>query len=128
MQFCGPIQQQEHSINFRLTIEIQLSLFLDPPRFVPEDLNAFTQPVTVKVGHNAIFKLAFIGHQPIKICWYREGEELQGDNNFKIERSSNHSRLLLSRCQRKDTGEIKIKLKNEDGFAEAISQLIVLGK
>uniref|UniRef100_A0A8D0DDP3 Immunoglobulin like and fibronectin type III domain containing 1, tandem duplicate 2 n=1 Tax=Sander lucioperca TaxID=283035 RepID=A0A8D0DDP3_SANLU len=98
-----------------------------PPRFNPEDLSAFTEPVTVKVGHNAIFKLHFVGHEPIKIKWYREGEELLEDNT-KIEKSPSHSRLLLSRCQRKDTGEIKIRLKNEHGCIEAISQLIVLDK
>uniref|UniRef100_A0A4W6DDZ4 Immunoglobulin like and fibronectin type III domain containing 1, tandem duplicate 3 n=1 Tax=Lates calcarifer TaxID=8187 RepID=A0A4W6DDZ4_LATCA len=96
--------------------------------FDPEDLSAFTEPVTVKVGHHAIFKLHFVGYAPIKIQWYREGEELHDDNNTKIEKSANHSRLLLSRCQRKDTGEIKIKLKNEHGFIEAISQLIALDK
>lgn len=103
-------------------------LFLDPPRIYPEDLSAFTEPVTVKVGHNAIFKLHFVGHEPIKIQWYKEGEELQDDNNTRIEKSASHSRLLLSRCQRKDTGEIKIKLKNEHGFTEAMSQLIVFGE
>ncbi|XP_072304761.1 immunoglobulin-like and fibronectin type III domain-containing protein 1 [Eucyclogobius newberryi] len=100
----------------------------DPPRFVAEHLEAFTQPVTIKVGHNAVFKLAFVGHLPIKIHWYREEEELHEDTNIKIEKSSSHSCLLLIRSQRKDTGEIKIKLKNEDGFTEAISQLIVLDK
>lgn len=103
-------------------------LFLDPPRIYPEDLSAFTEPVTVKVGHIAVFKLHFVGHEPIKIQWYKEGEELQDDSNTKIEKSRSHSRLLLSRCQRKDTGEMKIKLKNEHGFTEAISQLIVLGE
>lgn len=102
--------------------------FLDPPRFHPDDLGAFTEPVTVKAGHHAIFKVHFVGHGPIKIQWYREGEELHDDSNTRIEKSASHSRLLLSRCQRKDTGEIKIKLKNEHGFTEAISQLIVLGE
>ncbi|XP_008277242.1 immunoglobulin-like and fibronectin type III domain-containing protein 1 [Stegastes partitus] len=100
----------------------------DPPRFHPEALNDFTEPVIIKVGHNAIFKLHFVGYKPIKIKWYREGEELHDDTNTKIEKSESHSRLLLSRCQRKDTGEIKIKLKNEHGFTEAVSQLIVLDK
>uniref|UniRef100_A0A3Q3NNZ4 Immunoglobulin like and fibronectin type III domain containing 1, tandem duplicate 2 n=1 Tax=Mastacembelus armatus TaxID=205130 RepID=A0A3Q3NNZ4_9TELE len=90
--------------------------------------SSFIAPVTVKVGQNAIFKLCFVGHEPIKIQWYRDGEELQDDNNTKIEKSAGHSRLLLIRCQRKDTGEIKIKLKNEHGFIEAISQLVVLDK
>lgn len=105
-----------------------LKTSLDPPRFDLEDLSAFTEPKTVKVGHNAIFKLHFLGHKPIKIQWFREGEELQDDNNTRIEKSASQSRLLLSRCQRKDTGEIKIKLKNEHGFTEALSRLIVLGE
>ncbi|XP_038577763.1 immunoglobulin-like and fibronectin type III domain-containing protein 1 [Micropterus salmoides] len=100
----------------------------DPPRFDPENLRAFTEPLTVKVGHKSIFKVHFVGHEPIKIQWYKDGEELQDDNNTKIEKSPSHSCLLLRRCQRKDTGEIKIKLKNEHGFIEAISQLIVLDK
>ncbi|XP_077943292.1 immunoglobulin-like and fibronectin type III domain-containing protein 1 [Gasterosteus aculeatus] len=101
----------------------------DPPRFNHADLRAFTEPVTVKAGHHAIFKLQFLGQEPVKIKWYSEGEELLDDNNnTKIEKSASHSRLLLSRCERKNTGEIRIKLKNEHGFIEAISQLIVLDK
>ncbi|KAF6716003.1 Immunoglobulin-like and fibronectin type III domain-containing protein 1 [Oryzias melastigma] len=98
----------------------------DPPRFNPEDLCAFTEPLAIKVGHNAIFKVQFVGHQPVKIQWFRDGDELQDDTSAKIENSAGHSRLLLSRCQRKDTGEIKIKLKNEHGFTEAVSKLLVL--
>ncbi|XP_068454411.1 immunoglobulin-like and fibronectin type III domain-containing protein 1 [Clinocottus analis] len=124
--------EEQHSGKYRFEAdgrktEAMISV-KDPPRFDHEDLSAFTKPVTVKVGHNAIFKLHFVGHEPIKIRWYREEEELLDDNNTKIEKSASHSRLLLSRCQRKDMGEIKIKLKNEHGFIEAISQLIVLDK
>lgn len=75
-----------------------------------------------------MFKMQFVGQDPIKIQWYREGEELLNDTNVKVEKCVSQSRLLLSRCQRKDTGEIKIKLKNEHGVTEAISQLIVLGE
>lgn len=103
-------------------------IFLDPPRFDPEDLSAFTRPLTIKVGHNAIYKLQFSGHKPIKVQWYKDGDELKDDNSTIIERSASHTRLLLSRCQRRDTGEIKIKIKNDHGFTEAVSQLIVLGK
>ncbi|XP_069382099.1 immunoglobulin-like and fibronectin type III domain-containing protein 1 [Paralichthys olivaceus] len=123
---------EEHSGKYRFEADGRKTEAMinvkDPPRFDCEDLSAFTEPVIVKVGHNAIFKLHFVGHEPIKIQWYREGDELHDDSNTKIERFASHSRLLLSRCQRKETGEIKIKLKNEHGFTEAISQLIVLDK
>ncbi|KAL3974731.1 centrosomal protein [Sarotherodon galilaeus] len=135
----GPIHKlviskctEEHSGKYRFEADGRKTEAMinvkDPPRFDLEDLSAFTEPKTVKVGHNAIFKLHFLGHKPIKIQWFREGEELQDDNNTRIEKSASHSRLLLSRCQRKETGEIKIKLKNEHGFTEALSQLIVLDK
>ncbi|XP_053280001.1 immunoglobulin-like and fibronectin type III domain-containing protein 1 [Pleuronectes platessa] len=123
---------EEHSGKYRFEADGRKTEAMinvkDPPRFRPEELSAFTEPVIVKVGHNAIFKLHFLGHEPIKIQWYREGDELHDDSNTKIERFASHSRLLLSRCQRKETGDIKIKLKNEHGFTEALSQLIVLDK
>ncbi|XP_058259535.1 immunoglobulin-like and fibronectin type III domain-containing protein 1 [Hemibagrus wyckioides] len=100
----------------------------DPPRMNQDDLTKFSQPVTIKVGQNATFKLSFVGREPIKVQWYHEGEELLEDINIKIERSFSHSRLLLTKCQRKDTGEIKLKLKNEFGITEAFSKLIVLDK
>ncbi|KAM8829904.1 immunoglobulin-like and fibronectin type III domain-containing protein 1 [Synchiropus picturatus] len=124
--------QDEHSGKYRFEADGRKTEAMvnvkDPPRINPEELSAFTEPLTVKVGHNAIFKVHFVGHEPIKIQWYREGEELLDDSNTKIERYSSHSRLLLSRCHRKDKGEIKIKLKNEDGFVEALSRLVVLDK
>uniref|UniRef100_A0A3Q3EVE8 Immunoglobulin like and fibronectin type III domain containing 1, tandem duplicate 3 n=1 Tax=Labrus bergylta TaxID=56723 RepID=A0A3Q3EVE8_9LABR len=123
---------EEHSGKYRFEADGRKTEAMinikDPPRFDHEDLRVFIEPLTVKTGHNAIFKLHFVGHEPIKIQWYKEGDELQDDNNTRIEKSASHSRLLLSRCQRKDTGEIKIKLKNEHGFIEAISQLTVLDK
>ncbi|XP_061590640.1 immunoglobulin-like and fibronectin type III domain-containing protein 1 [Cololabis saira] len=123
---------EEHSGKYRFEADGRKTEAMinvkDPPRFDGEDLRTFTEPLTVKAGHNAVFKLQFVGHKPIKIQWFKEGEELQDDNNTKIEKSACHSRLLLSRCQRKDTGEIKLKLKNEHGFTEAFSQLVVLDK
>ncbi|KAM9856190.1 uncharacterized protein ACBR49_002315 [Aulostomus maculatus] len=124
--------QYEHSGKYRFEADNRKTEAMinvkDPPRCDPEDLSAFTQPVRVKVGHNAIFKLHFLGHAPIKIQWYREGAELQNESNTKIDKSANDSCLLLSRCQRKDSGEIKIKLKNEHGSTEVITQLTVLNK
>uniref|UniRef100_A0A3Q3EY56 Immunoglobulin like and fibronectin type III domain containing 1, tandem duplicate 3 n=1 Tax=Labrus bergylta TaxID=56723 RepID=A0A3Q3EY56_9LABR len=118
----GHVSQAKHSGKYRFEA--------DGLRILMTSIDCYfdDNPLTVKTGHNAIFKLHFVGHEPIKIQWYKEGDELQDDNNTRIEKSASHSRLLLSRCQRKDTGEIKIKLKNEHGFIEAISQLTVLDK
>lgn len=99
----------------------------DPPRLNQDDLAKFSEPVIIKVNQNATFKLEFIGREPMKVQWYNEGEELTEDNRVRIEKSSSHSRLQLVKCQRKDSGEIKLKLKNEFGTIEALSKLIVLG-
>ncbi|XP_062315337.1 immunoglobulin-like and fibronectin type III domain-containing protein 1 isoform X3 [Osmerus eperlanus] len=124
--------QEEHSGKYRFEADGRKTEAMlnvkDPPRFDQNDLDAFSKPVTVKVGQNAIFKLPFVGCEPMKIQWYRDGEELLDESNVKIEKSTSHSRLLLSKCQRKETGEIKIRLKNEHGILEAVSKLIVLDK
>ncbi|XP_059186118.1 immunoglobulin-like and fibronectin type III domain-containing protein 1 [Centropristis striata] len=100
----------------------------DPPRINADDLTEFMKPVTIRSGKDAAFKVTFVGQEPMKIKWYNEGEELLEDSHTKIEISSSHSRLLLTKCPRKISGEIKIKIKNECGTTEAISQLVVLDK
>uniref|UniRef100_A0A3P9M7P1 Immunoglobulin like and fibronectin type III domain containing 1, tandem duplicate 1 n=1 Tax=Oryzias latipes TaxID=8090 RepID=A0A3P9M7P1_ORYLA len=100
----------------------------DPPRFVAEELEKFKATVTVKKGHKATFKIAYVGREPIKVQWYLEGEELSDESNIKIEHSEGSSQLLLLKLQRKDSGEIKIKLKNEFGSVEACTELNVLDK
>ncbi|XP_050968929.1 immunoglobulin-like and fibronectin type III domain-containing protein 1 [Labeo rohita] len=98
----------------------------DPPRMNQDDLAKFSEPVIIKVGQNATFKMDFVGREPMKVQWYNEGEEMLDDNHIRIEKSDSHSRLLLVKCQRKDSGEIKLKLKNEFGTTDAFSRLIVL--
>ncbi|XP_062271951.1 immunoglobulin-like and fibronectin type III domain-containing protein 1 [Scomber scombrus] len=98
----------------------------DPPRINPDDLAEFIKPIIIKSGKDAAFKMPFVGREPMKIQWFHDGEELLEDSHTRIEKSSSHSRLLLIKCPRKITGELKIKIKNECGTIEAISQLIVL--
>ena len=100
----------------------------DPPRFSAEDIEAFKTPVTVKKGQKATFKLPHLGREPVKIQWYLDGEELSEQSHIRIDNSEGECRLLLNKLQRKDTGEIKLKLKNEFGSVEAYSQLVVLGE
>ncbi|KAL0978793.1 hypothetical protein UPYG_G00175290 [Umbra pygmaea] len=100
----------------------------DPPRINPDVLADFAKPFIVKVGQSATFKLPFVGREPMKISWYNEGEELESDKHIHIENSLSESRLILSKCHRKVSGEIKIKIKNEYGTIEGISRLIVLDR
>ncbi|XP_035858480.1 immunoglobulin-like and fibronectin type III domain-containing protein 1 [Sander lucioperca] len=100
----------------------------DPPRFSTEDLEAFKIPSTVKKGQKATFKLPYVGREPIKIQWYLEGEELSEEANIKFDHSEGCTCLFLTKLQRKDSGEVKLKLKNEFGTVEAFSQLVVMDK
>ncbi|KAM9799892.1 immunoglobulin-like and fibronectin type III domain-containing protein 1 [Syngnathus typhle] len=100
----------------------------DPPRMNKDDLTKFSKPVIVNTGKDAAFVLSFLGREPIKIQWFNEGEELLEDTRTRIERSSSHTRLLLLKCKRKTSGEIKIKIKNDFGTTEAVTQLTVLDK
>ncbi|XP_066520128.1 immunoglobulin-like and fibronectin type III domain-containing protein 1 [Hoplias malabaricus] len=100
----------------------------DPPIISTDALGKFSEPISIKAGENATFKLPFSGKEPIKVQWFKDEEELIYGPCVKIESSSTHSRLFLTKCQRKDTGEIKIKIKNEFSTIEASSKLIVLDK
>lgn len=64
----------------------------------------------------------------MNIQWYKNDDQLSHSANVKIETSCSESKLRLTKCQRKDSGEVKIKIKNEFGTTEGISKLIVLGK
>lgn len=118
-------QHLYHPISKQL--QILFSLSSDPPKIDADAWSKFSEPVIVKMGENASFKLQFSGKEPIKIQWFKEDEELLQGHSVKIEKSSAHTSLLLTKCQRKDTGEIKIKIKNEFATVEATSKLIVLG-
>uniref|UniRef100_A0A673MAY8 Immunoglobulin-like and fibronectin type III domain-containing protein 1 n=1 Tax=Sinocyclocheilus rhinocerous TaxID=307959 RepID=A0A673MAY8_9TELE len=58
----------------------------DPPRMNQDDLAKFSEPVIIKVGQKATFKMDFVGREPIKVQWYNEGEEMLEDNHIKIEK------------------------------------------
>ncbi|XP_069004871.1 immunoglobulin-like and fibronectin type III domain-containing protein 1 [Embiotoca jacksoni] len=100
----------------------------DPPKIDLDALGKFSKPVIIKAGENAEWKLPFSGGAPMNIHWYKEDDELLPALNVKIETSDTESQLRLTKCQRKDCGEVKIKIKNESGTIEAISRLIVLDK
>lgn len=64
----------------------------------------------------------------MNIEWYKDDDKLLPALNVEIETSDAESRLRLTKCQRKDSGEVKVKIKNEFGTTEAISKLTVLGE
>ncbi|KAJ3602957.1 hypothetical protein NHX12_030701 [Muraenolepis orangiensis] len=100
----------------------------DPPRINSEDLEEFSKPSVIKIGQNVAFEVSFEGREPMKIQWFIEDEEVLDDTFIKIEKSATHTRLRLTKCQRKISGEVKIRIKNECGTIEAVTQLNILDK
>ncbi|XP_075316779.1 immunoglobulin-like and fibronectin type III domain-containing protein 1 [Odontesthes bonariensis] len=99
----------------------------DPPKLDPDAFGKFTKPVIIKAGENAEWKMPFSGGAPMTIQWYKDDDELLPATSVKIETSETEGQLRLTKCQRKDRGDVKIKIKNEYGTLEAVSKLIVLG-
>uniref|UniRef100_A0A8C9W802 Immunoglobulin like and fibronectin type III domain containing 1, tandem duplicate 1 n=1 Tax=Scleropages formosus TaxID=113540 RepID=A0A8C9W802_SCLFO len=132
---CMPVDQGIYaavagitSCNAWLIVEGEMLIVCPITHIKSQELATFCLPVTVKSGQNASFKVTFVGREPMKIQWYKDDEELSNDVNVKLEKSPGHSRLLLSKLQRKDSGEIKVKIKNEFSTTEAYSKVIVLDK
>ncbi|XP_068598129.1 immunoglobulin-like and fibronectin type III domain-containing protein 1 [Brachionichthys hirsutus] len=100
----------------------------DPPKIDTEALDKFSRPVIIRAGEHAEWKLLFLGGAQMDIQWYKNDDKLLPAMHVKIETSAGESGLRLTKCQRMDSGEIKVKIKNENGTAEAISKLIVLDK
>ncbi|KAM6928056.1 immunoglobulin-like and fibronectin type III domain-containing protein 1 [Xenentodon cancila] len=100
----------------------------DIPTFGEDNLHKFSNPVIVRVGQNAAFKMPFPPQESLMISWFKGGTEINDGGGVKIVTGPNHSRLLLRDCLRMDTGEIKIRLTNPFGAVEATSQLIVLDR
>ena len=114
--------------NYNVTSFLFLSLYTDPPKIDLDSLKKFQEPVIIRAGENASFNLKFMGLEPMKVQWFKEGDELLPGLNVRTDSSTTGSSLLLTKCQRKDTGEVQIKIKNEHGTIEATTRLIVLGK
>ncbi|XP_043572761.1 immunoglobulin-like and fibronectin type III domain-containing protein 1 [Chiloscyllium plagiosum] len=106
------------------------SLFVeDPPEFDQDVLDRLGKKDTIiKAGHTATVKVPFSGKPPMKVSWYKDGEELFEDNRISIDNSKSFTRLSISKCNRKDSGKMTIKLKNESGTTSADVNLAVIDK
>ncbi|XP_026536662.1 immunoglobulin-like and fibronectin type III domain-containing protein 1 [Notechis scutatus] len=108
----------------------EASIFVEDPPNVDstllEKLNK--EPIVVKAGKNAMVKIPFEGQKPIRVTWLKDNQELLDDDQINIDSSQNFTRLSLPSTIRKDTGDYKVRLKNECGSFEVPFKLEVIDK
>ncbi|XP_067913687.1 immunoglobulin-like and fibronectin type III domain-containing protein 1 [Heterodontus francisci] len=128
-----PSVQEEDSGTYTFEADggkTEASLFVeDPPEFDQDVLDQLgKKPILVKAGHTATVKVPFSGKPPVKVSWYKNGDELFEDSRISIDNSRTFTRLSISNCNRKDSGKMTIKLKNESGTTNANISLAVIDK
>uniref|UniRef100_A0A3B1K8U6 Immunoglobulin like and fibronectin type III domain containing 1, tandem duplicate 4 n=1 Tax=Astyanax mexicanus TaxID=7994 RepID=A0A3B1K8U6_ASTMX len=101
-------------------------LAVGAPEFDADDLKKFSNPVIIKEGQTASFKMSFSPQPSLEIRWFKAVSELLDGGGVKVVKEPNHSRLVMKDCLRSDSGEIKIQLRNKFGTVTAVSTLIVL--
>ncbi|XP_043932480.1 immunoglobulin-like and fibronectin type III domain-containing protein 1 isoform X2 [Protopterus annectens] len=112
------------------SIKTHASLFIKDPPQVEEGLlqQLAEKPLVVKAGQNTTIKVPFAGRRPIKVTWNKDGDELLEDNRIRVEKADNFTRLSISSCQRKDSGNLQLKLKNDSGTTDVDVTLLVIDK
>uniref|UniRef100_A0A670YIM0 Uncharacterized protein n=1 Tax=Pseudonaja textilis TaxID=8673 RepID=A0A670YIM0_PSETE len=108
----------------------EASIFVEDPPNVDSTLleKLKKEPIVVKAGKNAMVKIPFEGQKPIRVTWLKDNQELLDDDRINIDSSQNFTRLSLPSTIRKDTGDYKVRLKNECGSFEVPFKLEVIDK
>ncbi|XP_072852612.2 immunoglobulin-like and fibronectin type III domain-containing protein 1 [Pogona vitticeps] len=125
--------QEKHAGKYKFEAEdirTEASIFVeDPPSIDSALLNKLkNEPIVVKAGKSTIVKIPFEGRKPIRATWLKDDGELLDDARISTDYSDDYTRLTISSTNRKDSGDYKVKLKNESGTTEATLKLIVIDK
>ncbi|XP_063155889.1 immunoglobulin-like and fibronectin type III domain-containing protein 1 [Candoia aspera] len=108
----------------------EASIFVEDPPNVDSTLleKLKKEPIVVKAGKSTMVKIPFEGRKPIRVTWLKDDHELLDDGRINTDSSDNFTRLSISSTNRKDTGNYKVKLRNECGSSEAPLKLEVIDK
>ncbi|CAG0918476.1 unnamed protein product [Notodromas monacha] len=93
------------------------------PRIDRTNLNQ----VTVKVGQQVVLDVDVIGEPPPEVTWKLRDEKIQSEDQREINNVDYHTKLILFRASRKDSGKYFIHAKNSSGEDTAEVEIIVLG-
>ncbi|KFV72566.1 Immunoglobulin-like and fibronectin type III domain-containing protein 1, partial [Dryobates pubescens] len=101
----------------------------DPPQVDKVLLKTLSSvPTVAKAGQGVKLKLPFEGRLPIRASWLKDRMELADDTRMRLDTTDTCTVLSIPSCQRKDSGDYKVRLKNDSGVLEIDLKLLVVAK
>ncbi|XP_070604629.1 immunoglobulin-like and fibronectin type III domain-containing protein 1 [Erythrolamprus reginae] len=132
----GPVHKlkiDSHAGKYKFETEgicTEASIFVEDPPNVDSTLleKLKKEPIVIKAGKNAMVKIPFEGRKPVRVMWLKDNQELLDDDRMNIDSSEYFTRLSIPSTRRKDTGDYKVRLKNECGSLDVPVKLEVIDK
>ncbi|NWH61474.1 IGFN1 protein, partial [Geococcyx californianus] len=111
-------------------IKTEASIFVEDPPQVDKVLlkNLTSVPTMAKAGEKVQIKIPFEGRLPIRSMWLKDRMELADDTRIRVDNTETFTMLSISSGERKDSGDYKVRLKNDSGVLEINLKLLVLDK
>ncbi|XP_056010090.1 uncharacterized protein LOC125667072 isoform X11 [Ostrea edulis] len=121
---CMAINEKAHcSQSFILKIRSN-NQEMKKPEFLKE-----IEDQEVKEGHHVKFRAKVKGYPLPRVVWYKDGNLLKNDTNYKIEKFGNRDYLLnIEYATPDDDAEYWVVAKNVAGETKSTAQLIVQSK
>ena len=74
-----------------------------------------------------MIKIPFTGYPKPKAKWFRDSNEVQSGDKYKVEIGDRHAMLTIRNSDRFDDGPYRLQLENDIGQDSAIIKLAVNG-
>ena len=91
------------------------SLIQARPRYLAPKILTPLKDVNVKAGNNFTIDVEYVGSPDPNVNWYNEGCPLITDERATVSAIAPFTTFHIVNCNRKDSGELTIKLVNESG-------------
>ncbi|XP_062450763.1 immunoglobulin-like and fibronectin type III domain-containing protein 1 [Rhea pennata] len=111
-------------------MKTEASLFVEDPPHVDKVLlkNLMNVPIEAKAGQKIKIKIPFEGQLPIRATWLKDRMELVDDRRIRVDETDTFTMLTISSSERKDSGDYKVRLKNDHGVLEINLKIVVIDK
>ncbi|KJH46029.1 immunoglobulin I-set domain protein [Dictyocaulus viviparus] len=93
----------------------------------PPTVSEQLKPIQGQLGKSAKFYVSFDGAQPIKVTWFRDGNEIKSNFRNQITTTNNNSTLHIARLENNHVGNYCVRLDNVAGTVESSANLTISG-